>query len=99
MVEGVYYDPTDASYDMYEEEYEWEIPIKKGIDFLAKQKEEKYLCLYTEEEAWDPWEGSSKGPLPSKDDEYQEQALIPISTISQLFHPQPVLVNTAWWIN
>ncbi len=99
MVEGVYFDPIVVSYNMYEEEYEWEVLIKKGIDFLAKQKEEKYLCLYTEEEAWDPWEGSSKGPLPSKDDEYQEQALIPISTISQLFHPQPVLVNTAWWIN
>ena len=50
MVEGVYFDPTDASYDMYEEEYEWEVSIKKGIDFLAKQKEEKYPCSYTEEE-------------------------------------------------
>ena len=50
MVEGVYFDPTDASYDMYEEEYEWKTPIKKGIDLLAKQKKEKYPYLYTEEE-------------------------------------------------
>ena len=67
---------------MYEEEYEWKVPIKTGIDFIARKREEKYPCLYTEEEVWDPWEGSSKGPLPSKDDEYQEQALIPILTIS-----------------
>ena len=50
MMEGVYFDPIDAPYDMYKEEYEWETPIKKGIDLLAKQKEEKYPCLYIEEE-------------------------------------------------
>ncbi len=49
-VEGVYFDLIDIPYEMYEEEYEWEVPIKKGIDFLAKQKEEKYPCSYTEEE-------------------------------------------------
>ncbi len=97
MVEGVYFDPTDTPHDMYEEEYEWEVPIKTGIDLMARKREEKYPCLYTEEEVWDPWEGSSKEPLPSKDDKYQEQALIPIPTTSQLFHPQPVLVNAAWW--
>ena len=97
MVEGVYFDPTDTPYDMYKEEYEWEVSIKKRIDFLVKQKKEKYSCLYTEEEVWDPWEGLSKGPLPSKDDEYREQALISIPTTSQLFHLQPVLVNAAWW--
>ncbi len=50
MVKGVYFDLIDTSYDMYEEKYEWKIPIKKGIDLFAKQKEEKYLCLYIEEE-------------------------------------------------
>ena len=53
-MKGVYFDPTDTPYDMYEEEYEWEVSIKKGIDFFAKQREEKYPCLYTKEEAWDP---------------------------------------------
>ena len=72
MVEEVYFDPTDVLYNMYEKEYEWEVSIKKGIDFLTKQKEEKYPCLYTEKEVWDPWEGSSKGLLPSKDDEYRK---------------------------
>ncbi len=49
MVEGVYFDLTNTSYNMYEEEYEWKILIKKEINPLAKQRKEKYLCLYTEE--------------------------------------------------
>ncbi len=36
MVEGVYFDLKDISYDMYEEEYEWEVSTKRGIDPLAK---------------------------------------------------------------
>ncbi|SRR6266498_4972176 len=43
IVEGVYFDLTDAPYDMYEEEYEWEVPIKKGIDFLAKKNTLVYI--------------------------------------------------------
>ena len=53
-IEEVYFDLTDVPYDMYEEEYEWKVPIKKGIDFFAKQKEEKYPCLYVKEEVQDP---------------------------------------------
>ena len=54
MVEGIYFNLSDTFYDMYEEEYKWKVLIKKGIDPLAKQREEKYPCLYIEEKVWDP---------------------------------------------
>ncbi len=50
IVKGVYFDPSDTFYNMYEEEYEWEVLIKRKIDPLIKQREEKYLYLYIEEE-------------------------------------------------
>ena len=36
MVEGVYFDLADTPYNMYEEKYEWEALVKKGIDPLVK---------------------------------------------------------------
>ncbi len=50
MVKGVYFNPSDTSYNIYKKKYEWEVSVKKGIDSFAKQKEEKYPYLYTEKE-------------------------------------------------
>jgi len=53
MVERVYFDPVNTSDNMYKEEYEWKVSVKKEIDPFVKQKEEKYPCLNMEEEVWD----------------------------------------------